>query len=513
MAKEPDQNDPSNISTAYAVMVPRWDVINTVLGGTESMRAAGAKYLPKHQAEKDEDWKNRKDATTLYNGLEMILDNLASKPFAEPIKLGDDVPEQIKELTEDIDLQGNNLEVFSFNWFRDGLGKGFSHVLIEFPRVDPVKPDGTPRTAADDLKEKLRPYWVKVAAETIIFASSEIVNGVEKLKQVRILETIKEQVGFAEVEKKQIRVLEPGLVRIYSPTEVQGKVQWNLIDSYTTSLDYIPLVTFYASRDGFMIAKPPLIDIAYLNITHWQSSSDQRNILTVSRFPMLAVSGATEDDGAIEVGPRKFLRTSDANGRFYYVEPTGNAIEAGRQDLLDLEQKMFSQGTEFLKQKPGGMTATARALDSAESISPLQTMALSFKDAMELALQYTADWMKIESGGSVLINTEFGIEESTQADLQTLDSARTRHDISRVAYLDELVRRGILNEEYDAEDDKELIDQENANLGGMSLFDLDPNAPNEDPNDPNPSPTPEPAPEPAPAPPPKKKKPRAKAQV
>jgi hypothetical protein len=493
MPEKPDPKDPSNISSAYQAMSPRWEILNAVLGGTESMRAAGAKYLPKHEAEKDQDWQARRDATTLYNGLEMILDSLSSKPFAEPIQLQDDVPEKIKEMCEDIDLQGNNLDVFAYNWFREGVGKGFCHILVDFPRVDKVKPDGQPRTAADDLQENLRPYCCRVCPENVIAATYEVVNGVETLTQVRIVEAVVEQDGFLEVHKTQIRVLEIGKVTIYEKKEVNGKVTWVQLDQYETSLDFIPFITFYAEREDFMVAKPPLMDIAYLNITHWQSTSDQRNILTVGRFPMLAVNGMSDEEAKIVVGPRQFLRTSEPQGKFYYVEPTGAAISAGREDLLDLEEKMFSQGTEFLKEKPGGQTATARALDSAEAISPLQVMALSFKDSVELALDYMAKWLKLETGGSVKITTEFGANESTQQDLTTLDNARGRKDISRKAYLEELQRRGIVNEEFDAEEDQAQLEEEALTLNGGAGFDLDPNAGDPtNPDDPNYDPTKDP---------------------
>jgi len=35
-----------------------------------------------------------------------------------------------------------------------------------------------------------------------------------------------------------------------------------------------------------MQAKPPLLDLAWLNVEHWQSASDQSNILHVARVPI-----------------------------------------------------------------------------------------------------------------------------------------------------------------------------------------------------------------------------------
>ena len=73
------------------------------------------------------------------------------------------------------------------------------------------------------------------------------------------------------------------------------------------------------------VGELPLLDLAWLNIAHWQSSSDQRHVLTVARFPMLAGSGVPENTNVV-VGPDRMLTTPNADGKFYYVEHTGAAI-------------------------------------------------------------------------------------------------------------------------------------------------------------------------------------------
>ena len=128
--KKPD--DPSITSAAYDVMQPRWQRIDAVLGGTETMRAAGTAYLPQHSEEADEVYDERLKTSTLLNETEIILNGWVGKPFSKPVQLSETTPEQIKEWADDIDLQGNNLDVFAREWFRSGVAKGFSHVLVEF---------------------------------------------------------------------------------------------------------------------------------------------------------------------------------------------------------------------------------------------------------------------------------------------------------------------------------------------------------------------------------------------
>ncbi len=469
---------PATPSSAYEYMKPDWDLVNALLGGTKAMREAGETYLPKHRREYSDDYKERLETNVLVNYFEWTLEGLVSKPFAEAPKF-DKVPSEIEKHMDDIDLQGNDIVVFLRNWFREGYAKAFSHVLIEFPRVQ-AREDGQPRTLEDDRKDGLRPYWVHVCPENIVFAHAEMINGVETLTHVRILEEETVVDGWEEKTIQRIRVLEPGRTQLWI---VKDK-KWTKEDEWETGLDFVPLVTFYSNgRESVMKAKPPLLDLAHMNVTHWQSSSDQRNCLTVARFPLLAGSGvSSEDADALVVGPNRLLTTTAPDGKFYYVEHTGAALTAGQKDLEALEGQMAAYGATYLKEQTGTQTATARALDSAEAISPLKATTLVFADAVEQALDMHAAWMKLESGGEVEFNTEFGLTMGDQAGLDVLFKTRQAKDISRSAYLDELKRRALLKGDFDAEADQELLDEEAAN--GMPSLDLDPAQPKTDPNEP-----------------------------
>lgn len=483
---EKDPKSPATTSQAYDCMAPRWNVIETLLGGTEAMRAAGETYLPKHTEETQTGYDERVQAAVLLNMVEQTLDTLSGKPFCEPIKVNEDVPAGIAEtILMDVDLQGNNLDVFARQWFREGMAKALAHVLIDFPRPTP-RTDGQPRTLADDRAEGLRPYWVLVKPECLLFARAAVVNGVEVLQHVRILEHYTEQVGFAEVCKRRIRVLEPGLVQLWEPVERKNnsqKEEWTKVDEWPTGLTYIPLVTFYADRQGFMEGKPPLLDLAWLNVAHWQSTSDQRHILTVTRFPLLACSGASgEDSDPVVIGPNKVMYNPDPQGKFYYVEHTGAAIEAGRKDLQDLEGQMAGYGAEFLKKKPGTQTATARALDSAEATSDLSAMVGVFEDAIAQALDITAEWLRLGvEGGTVELVKDYDIEELDTTVLEFVKYLREKNDLSRKALINFAKLKGILPEDFDEEEDWEEIVEEVAarsELLGQAFKDLDPSQQN-----------------------------------
>lgn len=492
MSEKKDVSDPSTTSLAYDVMFPRIQKVNTVLSGTQAMKNAERLYLPQHDEESTAAYLERLSRNVLFNVSSLTLDSWVGRPFSDPVVLNDDIPESTMDIVENIDLLGNNLNVFSRNWFKDGMAKALSHVLIDMPRPrDTEAEEGRQRTLEDDRVEGLRPYWIHIKHEDLIFAHAEIIDGTEVLTEVRILEEKVNQVGFSEevilgirrlflVEQPQddgskIIRLAVEMWELQSPGKGKRKPKWVVVDGWVTDIDFIPLVTFYADRENFMIGKPPLEDLVDLNIAWWQSNSDQRAILTVARFPMLALSGGTDDNNKLRVGPHEWLYVPDAQGKFYYVEHSGKAIEAGRKDLQDLEMQMSEYGAEFLKKRPGNLTATARALDSAEATSPLQDATIRFIDAMNTALDYTQLWLgqPIGSGGTVMISTDFGPEDADATDMNTLRETRKMRDISRRTYLGELQRRGLLGDEFNFDIESQLLEDEMMLMEGGGLGDIE----------------------------------------
>jgi len=471
MADEIDPNDPSVPSAAYTYMQPKWHRAATLLEGTEAMRRVGETYLPRHEHESDHNYNERLGTAVLYNYYELTLDTLSSKPFTDPVKVGEKVPDAMKELFDDIDLQGNNLTVVAHNWFKESMNKGLSHMLIDMPAMSEDEKEN--RTKEDDNIEKRRPYWVPLKPENVIAIYEESVGGgAVQLRQVRIYEPIETMVGFSVMVVERIRVLEPGKWTVYEKIEDPRtkKPKWKIVEEGETSLPIIPLVTFYTDKEGTMLSKPPLEDLGHLNVRHWQSNSDQINILTVSRFPMLAVSGAVDfDNTAMAIGPRQLLGMRDPQGKFYYVEHTGKAIESGRNELIDLEDAMASYGADFLKRRPGNSSATARALDGVQSISKLQDLAMRFEDAMNAALFITAMWLNIdkEEIGKIEVVKNYDGISLADADLRTLLQARTNRDISRNTFIRELQRRGNLDDSINPDEETAAILAEQDTLEGM----------------------------------------------
>lgn len=418
------------------------------------MRAAREQYLQRWPQEDQQSYDYRLQTSTLFNAFARTINNMASKPFSEPLKWTNIDP-TVEEWFDNIDMQGRNLHVFSQEVFREGLAKGLTHILIDYPKT--TGPDGVLITNADIKVEGTRPYAVHVKPAAVLGWISDKVNGAEVLTQVRILENVTQPNGpFGTKVIEQVRLLTPGAWEIWRQNE---REEWVLVEGGTTSLDYIPLVTFYTNRTGFMTATPPLGDLADLNVQHWNSSSDQYSILHTARVPILAITGI-DDTTKVVVGAKAALMLP-AGATAGWVEHTGAAISAGRESLKDLEEQMRTMGAELLVAKPGDMTATQSSIDTAQAQCQLGQMAEAFEDALDEMVDTMADYVGLGDQGDIDVFDDFAAAPIQGAAVQpfvvALTTLVTSDLLSKESAFAELARYGIISPDLEWETEAEKI--------------------------------------------------------
>lgn len=449
----------------------RWAILEALYGGTRSMRDCRQTYLPKWPAEEDDSYNLRISVATLFPAWARTLSVMSGKPFSEPVTLSDDAPPQVVQWSQDIDLQGTSLHSFAAEMFEETVGFGLAGVLVDYPDTRPrddqgqVIPGPQPqRTVAQVEAEGLRPYWVRIKHEQILGWKAQNIGGKMRLTQLRILETYEEEVGDYGVEcKPQVRVLRPGSWETWRATDTKA---WVLADSGTTSLTVIPFVPFYGKRESFMVGSPPLLELGYLNVKHWQSQSDQDTILHVARVPILAIIGADEESKVV-VGASSACKLP-INAEMKFVEHTGAAIQAGADSLKDLEDQMIQSGAELLVKKPGDRSATESANDAEGNKSDLQRIAENFEDSLDQALWLTAQYAGLPDGGSVELFSDYGAATLTDASAQLVLSLQQGGVISKKTTIEELKRRGVLAEKVDAEEEASAVEEDGPPLGMLA---------------------------------------------
>ena len=459
-----------------------WALPMALVGGTNAMRKAETQFLPQEEAESEKAYHNRLKRTYLFNGFAKTVEDLTGKVFAKPLVLQGDVPTQIRGVydaegkkvvtpgyAENIDLTGRHLNNFACDVFKAGMQTGIEYVFVDMP---PAIEDATRKQEQD---AGVRPYMVHVRPQNLLGWQARSIGGVMTLTQVRMYEVTAEidpDDRFQEIDVERVRVVnyDPGVGvtwELYRKPEGKESEEWVLEDTGTMSVSRIPLVPIYLNRVDFMRGECPLRDLADLNLAHWQSTSDQRNILHVARVPILFASGFGEDDSLV-VGANSFTASSNEAAKLTYVEHSGSAIGSGRDDLKDLEFQMQVFGLQLMIPRPNGQTATGEVIDEARMTSALAMMADSFKDGFELALGFMAefDGLGMDAGGSIQVNKDYGVSLRNAEDIKSLIAMVNANLISRETFWSEMKRRGFLPEDFNGKDEADRI-ADNPALGGM----------------------------------------------
>lgn len=461
-------SNPSKTIPAIEHMRKDWLIVDALMGGTKAMRAAGRTFLPQWPKEDPVAYNDRLQLSTLLPAYSETIKNMTGRVFAEPIVIGEDVPSEIAEYLENVDNQGNNLQVWAQTLFSKGLSHGLSFVLVDYPQTENLV------TRADEIAAGARPYAVTIKPEQVLGWKYETVNGKPVLTQFRYVESVEEEDQedeFGTVCIEQVRVLEPGYWRTYRQT---GKDNgWEMHAEGFTTLDYVPIATFYTNRTGFMTAVPPLLELAHLNIKHWQSQSDQDNILHVARVPILVAIGAGDmvgPDGQtipweMTIGTSAATRI-DQGGDMKFVEHSGQAITAGSNALDALVEEMRMAGAKLLqKEKQATKTATQAREENAQETSALETMAGQLEDCLDQVLQIFADWLGLPEGGHVQVQGAFDVDFAQETTLPALLNMATQGRLSNETLFNEYKRRGVFAPEITWEDERLRIEGQAPDLG------------------------------------------------
>lgn len=431
-----------------------WFLVDALYGGTQTMRAAGQTFLPKEPKEEDRDYQVRLSRSTLDNYYKQAVRKAVAKVFSKDIAVTN-APLRMIPLLEDIDSQQRNLTQFCKDVFEDAMNHGVSYILVDLPQLPMDMPF---KNKAEELAFGARPYWVKVASSSVLTARSAMIGGSERLSVFRFQETISELAEDYIGERTVTQIREyhqfPDANGNAGPVEYviyrQDDNGWYVHESGIVSASAIPIAPVYTNRTAFYLGKPPMMELAELNVSHWAQSSDLSNIIHIVTVPFLLAKGLSQMDAngqvqSLEIKVNGALQTPNPQASVEWIEHTGNAVASAQENLDRLVKRMEHLGNQLTTQASTSVTATQSAISAAEANSDLKSMALGLQDGINTALYFTAEILGEQSYGEASVNTSFSVDfvdVDTFARVVDLFNAGL---ISREDMLAEAKRRNIID--------------------------------------------------------------------
>ena len=422
-------------------MMSDWSVMAAVTKGTNYIRDMAETYLPQEPREDDDAYQTRVDRSVLSPYTSRLIETAAGAILRKPIHIEGD-PYWL-ELAQNIDGIGSNINEYARRALVSSLTYGHSAILVDYPAATNAM------NLAEERAMGRRPYFVHIDAPQIWGWRKE--STTNRLLQVRIHDySVRPLNEFGEEQIEEMRVIYPGRYDLY--TLGQEVVEFSESGGY--SLTEIPLVPIYSNRRGVLQSQPPLLDIANLNITHYQRQADLIHALHIAAMPTLVLEGWDDTTGSATMGVNYAIAMQPGN-KAYYVQADSTSFDAQMAELQSLESQMSTLGvTKLFGQKFVAESAEAKRIDQAQSNSVLSIISQELESALNQAFAFAAQYVGIEPP-EITIDRDFDYYRLIGQDVSVLAQLNQMGKISDSMLL-EILRRGeVLPDNINIEDEME----------------------------------------------------------
>jgi len=422
-------DSPFTRTRAVLDMMKSWEIMKAVTEGTEYLRENSEAFLPLEPREDYDAYLARVNRAVFSPFTQRLIRAATGLVLRKPITLTGD-PYWTEMFKMDVDGCKSDLDEYARRILMCSLTYGQSHILVDYPA-----PSGA-LSLAEEREQNRRPYWIEVDPNNLYGWRLDRESNYGNLIQARIAEkAVLPDGDFGEKVYDQIRVIEPGRYRIFrkkeqieemydvSDNSVTGNFEmgsadkdYKQVESGTFSLGEIPLVTVYSGKTENLVSKPPLLDIAYLNLAHFQRQADLIHSLHVASQPMLVMEGYDDQTKDLAISVNYAMATQPGN-KVYYVEPASSAFVAESAD--------------------------ARRLDRVDTNSMLAMVSMELEQKLQKAFNLSAEYVGIEPP-EVKISRDFDIERLIGQDITALTSLFDQQVIDREEFRDILVQGEVL---------------------------------------------------------------------
>ena len=385
----------------YERAAPLWEKVRDACAGEDAIKAKAEAYLP---APSEEDTGAAKryarylQRAVYLNATGRTLQGLVGVAFAN----WPQVVTRHKILLDDADGSGVGIIGQAQGTLAQVLQTGRAALLADFAKLDEVtRKRVAGKTVADWEQAGGRAFVSSYTAEQVLTWETQGTS----LTRVVLLEAHTIYEGGEAKSLPQLRelLLVGGkyIIKVWQKRTDNG--QFLLVDTIETGRPFIPLAFVGATKNDPSPDTPPLLDLANLNIHHYQAGADFYESAFLMGQPMLAISGVTEEwvakQGAIIFGSRQALALPQGgSAQLLTASPNTQAKEA----MNELRENMAQIGARLMAPGEAVKTATQSASETKAAYSVLSLACDNVSQAYTRVLQWLND-----PTGSFAIDTRF----------------------------------------------------------------------------------------------------------
>lgn len=396
----------------YTVNLKEVTKTRDAVKGQKQVKDKGRLYLPADFAESDtERYVVYKERAYFLGATKQAAKSYSGMVFRKPASWGDDgLPAQLEEYQYNIDGSGKSIEQLAKFGFTELEETGRIGLLADYTN------DQGGLTKLDERLSGARPVLLPYVFESIINWKTGTVRGRSMLTLVVLREEIETSSDeFDHESEYQYRVLRLNkegqyTMQLYDDGSVALGDE-TVILANGKSLDHIPFYIAGTEDNTPAVDQPMLLDLANMNISHYQSTANVEEAAYLLGCPTLHIdigdmSAAEFSDvngNEIKVGARKGIQTQ--RGKIEMVQASESGL--GADQMEKKIERMKELGAKLVTSSGQNETAEAARINASGEASALDIAVNNLSDAMEKALEDFMRFLGVETEITYRLNTEF----------------------------------------------------------------------------------------------------------
>ena len=447
-------SDFSSKNAKYIKWKDDWDAISDVKEGERTIKFQGTKYVPILGGQTPTDYVSYVERGVFYGATSRTISGLSGTILRKTPRI-DIVGREdlLKPFFKSATIDGRSIYEVIEDVIENLLSYGRYGILV-------------------DMSDTELPYFSLYKAVDIYNWQTEVINGEKKLIALRLHETVDDSENNNTIDViREYFLDEDGfvVVREYHDGTMPGDIETTWINKgeYFPSvkgkrLNYIPFVCIGSINNLIDdVNKPPILDLANLNLAHWRVTVDYYHGLHFCALPTIYAIGFDPKGTEFLVGPGHVIKNRNTEAKVGMLEFTGQGLRAVEKALESLENQMAVMGSRLLEtQKKAAEAFETVKMRSMGDSATLSSVVDNAENGIAKAIEYAQNWMLMEGDVKVKLNKDFNPSQIDPLMVQALFQTYQGGGISLPTFLYNLKSGEVLPEDTTIEAEIERINEE-----------------------------------------------------
>jgi len=450
-------------NSQYAKLSNSWSMMRDCIEGDEAIKANGKRYVPMLSGQSETEYQAYLGRAIFEGYTQRVLDGLTGLMFAKTPTV--EAPTQLEALFPNFNLNGSTLTDYVQDISNENVGLGRVGALVDMGQ------DGTQN----------RPYATVYKTETIGNWRYKNINNQNTLVMVDLEEIEQNWTDEFTAEDvviyRVLRLTDEGIYEqhIYKPDSEQtySITPTEIITPLMNGkpLVYIPFVPFTPEKLVIEPAKPPLLDLARVNVAHFKLNVDYYNGLHWLGLNILVGYGVQPKEIAnFKVGSSEITGFASPNSKIEIVKPGADGFVSIENEKTKLIDSMVVLGSNMLQgDKKVAEAENTVAMRSAGQNASLISTADTISRGVTKILEIMGEWMGISGDISYKLNTDFNLTQMSPQLLKEVIVGKTLGEIPRKVVFDTLKAGESINDDVTFEDFETMLSEEAPIISSSAL--------------------------------------------